>query len=155
MGFEIKVQGLRDFAYTEGLHRPRDPEIYRSPLALFRESPKPNRAQRGGLLARKDVVFSESFVGYSAHGHPQGEALVRYLQLLSYSDIFLFCVLMTSAKFGIERDAGLKEDVDSFPFIPFESLTADQCNSLLGLSTRLIAGENPWEEIDVFFYFAF
>lgn len=151
VGFEIDVQRLRDFVYSDGLHSPRNPAIYHAPLVLFRESPKLERTHRGGLLARDEVVYSESFTGYSADGHPQGEALVRYVQLLSYSDIFLFYLLMTSAKFGIERDAGLKEDVDLFPLIPFELLTKDQRSHLLSLSSHLIAGENPWDEIDTFF----
>lgn len=151
VGFEIDVSRLRDFAYPEGLHSPRDPAIYLSPLMLFRESPKPDRTKRGGLLARDEVVYNESFTGYSAAGHAHGEVLVRYLHLLSYSDIFLFYLLMTSAKFGVERDAGLKEDIDLFPFIPFESLTKGQRERVSAFSGRLIDGENPWEEIDVLF----
>lgn len=150
-GFEIDVSQLRDFAYTDGLYRPRDPAIYQAPLVLFRESPKLERVQRGGLLARKEVVYSESFTGYSAAGHPQGEALVRYLQLLSYSDLFLFYLLMTSAKFGVERDAGLKEDVDRFPFIPYESLSSKQRQTVAVVSNDLVAGKKPWDAIDTFF----
>ncbi|OHC66721.1 MAG: hypothetical protein A2040_15590 [Rhodocyclales bacterium GWA2_65_19] len=150
-GFEIDVSSLRDFAYPEGLHRPRDPAIYLPPLVLLRQSPKLDRAKRGGLLARGEVVYSESFIGYSAAGHPQGEALARYVQLLSHSDVFLFYLLMTSAQFGIERDAGLKEDIDRFPFIPFESLTESQREYLPVLSAHLIEGKNPWDAIDAFF----
>lgn len=150
VGFEIDVAQLRPFDYPK-LHSPRDPAIYQPPLALLRESPKQDRAKRGGLLSRGEVVYRESFIGYSAAGHPQGEALARYVQLLSHSDVFLFYLLMTSAKFGIERDASLKEDVDLFPFISFESLTKPQRERVSALSTRLIAGENPWEDIDAFF----
>lgn len=151
VGFEIDVSRLRDFAYPEGLHRPRDPAIYLPPLVLLRQSPKLDRGKRGGLLACSEVVFSESFIGYSAAGHPQGEALARYVQLLSYSDIFLFYLLMTSAQFGIERDAGLKEDIDRFPSVPFESLTESQREHLPVLSAHLIDNKNPWGDIDAFF----
>lgn len=151
VGFEIDAQGLRDFTYAEGLHSPRDPAIYLPPMVLFREAPKFERAQRGGLLAREEVVFSESFIGYSAAGHPQGEALARYLQLLSYSDLFSFYLLMTSTKFGVERDAGQKEDTDRFPFIPYESLTGEQRQTVAVISNDLVDGKHPWEAIDTFF----
>lgn len=150
-GFQIDVPRLRDFAYADGLHSPRDPDIYRPPLVLFRESPKLDRVQRGGLLALDEVVYRESYVGYSAASHPEGEALVRYLQLFSYSELFLYYLLMTSSKFGIERDANLKEDIDGFPFVPLDCLSPQQRTQLPKLSAALVAGDCPWEAIDGFF----
>ena len=68
---------------------------------------------------------------------------MRYLHLLSYSDIFLFYLLMTSAKFGVERDAGLKEDIDLFPFIPFESLALQRAARVLTEPERVGAKALP------------
>ena len=149
-GFEIDVDRLREFDLP-GVHRARREEIYRAPLTLLRESPKYERDLRGGLLCRRNLAYSESFIGYSAAGHTDGDALARYLQILSYSDIFLYGVLMTSSKFGVERKAILKEDIDDFPIIAFESLTPTQRHTVESLSVRLIAGDNPWDDIDAFF----
>jgi len=149
VGYQIDIDRLRDFNYP-GLHSDRDPDIYLGPLALLRESPKFDRKQRGGLLACGEVVYSESFVGYSTANYVRGGALARYLQLLSYSDVFLYCLLMTSSKFGVERDSILKEDIDLFPIVPFETLSQKQCEQLSALSASLIAGESPWDDIDTF-----
>ena len=149
-GFEIDVDRLRDFDLL-GVHRSREEGIYRGPLFLMRESPKFERIQRGGLLCLGDLAYCRSYTGYSAAGHPFGTELVRYLQLLSYSDVFLYDILMTSSKFGVERDSMLKEDVDGFPIIAFESLTPAQRQAVKALSARLIAGESPWDDIDAFF----
>jgi hypothetical protein len=149
-GFEVDIDELRDFDIP-GLHSVRREEIYHAPLVLLRESPKYERKQWGGLLCRNDLAYSESFIGFSARGHRDGEALVRYIQLLSYSSIYLYVLLMTSSKFGVERDATLNEDFYDFPVVVFESLTREQCRTVDALSARLIAGEHPWDDIDAFF----
>ncbi|MCC7312441.1 MAG: N-6 DNA methylase [Sulfuritalea sp.] len=149
-GFEVDIDKLRNFDIP-GLHSVRREEIYRAPLVLLRESPKYERQQWGGLLCRNDLAYSESFIGFSAKDHTDGEALARYLQLLSYSTIYLYVLLMTSSKFGVERDATLNEDFYRFPIIVFESLTPKQRHIVASLSARLIAGENPWGDIDTFF----
>lgn len=150
--YEVDIARLRDFAYAdEGLYRAHNPEIYLPPLVLFRKSPKLARTRRGGLLARGEVVYSESFIGYSAAGHPDGEALVRYLQLASYSDLFLYFLLMTSSSFGIERDASVKGEIDAFPLVPLDALSDGQRTRMLALSASLVAGSEPWDDIDAFF----
>lgn len=148
-GLQLNINKLPDFNYSV-LHSPRDPDIYRGPMMLFREAPKPERRLRGGILATGDVVFSESFIGYSCAGYPQGELLARYLQLLSYSETFVYAILMMSSKFGVERDSLLKEDIDLFPVIPLDSLNETQRIKISQLSDQLIGGQEPWESIDDF-----
>jgi type I restriction-modification system DNA methylase subunit len=148
-GYQLDISSLPDFNY-EFLHRPRDRRIYDGPLVLFRESPKKERQSRGGLLAMTDVVYRKSFIGYSCATHPNGKLLARYLQLISYSDVFIFVALMFSSKFGVERDSVQKEDVDQFPIIPLEKLDHQQQLKVAQLSEELINGQNPWNEIDEF-----
>lgn len=57
---------------------------------------------------------------------------------------------MTSSQYGAERETLLKEDVDSFPVIPFEKLSQNQLNEMTLLSQQLIDGKEPWFEIDNF-----
>jgi hypothetical protein len=71
------------------------------------------------------VAYSESFFGFSACGHPEGKALVRYLRFLLDGPLFHWFALVTSSKYGIERDVVLLEDVERFPIIPFESIPPD------------------------------
>ena len=133
----------------------RDPDelrVYRGPLALVKESPGSNRENGWALLCLKDLAYSESFYGYSAAGHENGETLVRYLQLFVHSQVWLHYALITSAKLGVERPNLDKADLDDCPIIPFERLTEDQCKEVLQLSKHLIAEEKGvFADIDAFF----
>lgn len=136
-----------DLAY---LYRPYERESFSAPLVLFRESPKKRRDQRGAIVSFEDVVYRETFFGYSCAGHPHPELLAQYLQLISLSDIFIYWTLMTSSKFGIERDAILKEDVDAFPIVPLEKLSSSQLEEISRMSTDLYKDTLDWTAIDNF-----
>lgn len=138
----------------ERLHTPRDPSIYRAPLLVVRESFKEDRDRGCGILALRDLAYSESFFGYSAQGYRKGdpEDLIRYLYVLTYSNLFYYIALLSSSKFGIERDAFLKEDVDQFPMVPFESLSSEQVQGLRNLSKSIAHGNCPWADVDNWVY---
>lgn len=125
-------------------------EVFSAPLLLFRESPKKYRGQRGAIVSYDDLVYRETFFGYSCAGHPRPELLAKYLQLVSLSEVFTYWMLMTSSKYGIERDAILKEDVDAFPIIPFESLSNAQVEEISRLSEELYIGSMNWLDLDKF-----
>lgn len=148
--YEIDLESARTFKHPY-IHRRCDPNIFSGPLLLLR-SPKSNRKARGALLAFGDLAYSETFIGYSTAGHGEAKALARYLQLLTFSDIFLYGLLMTSSKFGAEREAILKEEIEAFPFIPLEALNGEQCKHLEILSRHLVADDQPWDDIDQFFF---
>lgn len=127
VGLHIRQEDLPVFTQRM-LHTPRRKERYASPMALFNES----LGNRHGIRCRvvlgtEPVAFTESYIGFSAHGHPMAENLIKYLLLLGNSDLFIYWMLMTSPKFGVERDSALKQDIESFPVIPLESMdTTDQ-----------------------------
>lgn len=130
------------------LQWPRAPEIYRGPLLLLRESPNPERTLRGALFAATDVAYRESFIGLSAHGKPQLARLIDLIYVVSYSDLFLYHQLLTSPKFGVERDSSLQKDLLDFPLVQEEALTAEQRQKLRGVAARLRNGEVDWAELD-------
>jgi len=144
----------RDTVFRHRL-RKRDKDnlrVYRGPLALVKESPGPNRAEGWALICLEDLAYNQSFYGYSAAGHSQGELLVRYLQLFVHSQTWLHYALLTSAKLGVERPNLYKEDLDDCPIIPFDRLTDDQREEVANLSKRLVEGETQvFAEIDAFF----
>ncbi len=133
----IESQRLPRFR-EKRLQWPRDPLIYRGPLALVRKSP--TKGERS-LCCFDDLVYCESYYGYSAFGHPEGKLLVRYLTLLIQSDFFLWYVLVTSSEFGVERDAIHKIEVDSFPFRPLEDLPEDLRREIEPLSESFFLNE--------------
>lgn len=142
------------------LRRIKKAGFFTPPFVLFPES-LGDRNSGGVLLALGELVFSESYYGYSTAPNvlnraksklssQHSEDLAHYLYVLGYSSLFQYVVLMTSSKFGVERDAMLKEDVDDFPLLPLEGLTADNLTSVRALSREIAAGRKPWEKVDAF-----
>ncbi len=148
--FAVNANTLKIKFDRHTLHRPRKIEIYHGPLMIIPES-IPESPDRGcGLIAVGDVAYRESFTGYSAFGFKGGnpESLARYLHVLTYSKLFQYRILMSSAKFGVERDAIQKEDVDDFPIIPFEKLDPQTVDRLQTLSKAIAEEQLPWREVD-------
>lgn len=125
------------------LHRPGKERLYRGPLLLVRESPPFDRQQGRGLVSCDDIVFNESFYGFSARGHDDGSLLVRYLLLIIHSQVFLWYLLMTSGKFGVEREAIQKDDVETLPVAPLESLSQQSRDRIIPIFESLVA-EDPF-----------
>lgn len=130
------------------LHRPRDPEIYKGPLLILRSTMRPDRDHGCGIYSAQEILFNESFYGYSGHGHYRGEDVIRYLYILSYSQLLYYTVLVTSAKFGFEREIFYKEDFDQFPLVPLENLSENQIKQMRELSEEIMGGKRPWAKVD-------
>lgn len=146
--FAVDIGELPTFS-SSFVHRPRSAQSYKSPLVLFPAAVRSNRDQGGALLAREDVLFSESFIGYSCNGYKHDAlGLAKYLYVISYSSLFTYRALMASSQFGVERDALLKEDIDQFPVIPFEELGSSDRRMAEYLADRIEVGVCPWSEID-------
>jgi hypothetical protein len=133
------------------LVRPRDPQIYRGPLVLVKVSPGERRENGRALLAFTDIAYNESFHGYSAAGHAEGELLVRFVHLFVHSNIWVFYALATSPEFGAERRKLQKGDLDHCPVVPLSLLSSDQKREIVRLSKSLTDGRDVFSEIDEFF----
>lgn len=148
--FGVNADTLTQRFNRRTLHRPRNIEIYRGPLTIIPES-IPERPDQGcGLISLGDVAYTESYTGYSTFGFKDGspEILARYFHVLTYSKLFQFHALMSSAKFGVERDTIQKEDVDDFPIIPFANLNPTTLDRLQALSEAIANDQSPWHEVD-------
>ncbi|WP_020469795.1 HsdM family class I SAM-dependent methyltransferase [Zavarzinella formosa] len=131
---------------------PRRSTIYDPPLALVKQSPGEERESGRAVLSFERVAYHETFNGYSACGHADGELLARYLHLFVHSNIWVYYLLATSPEFGAERRRSRKADLENCPIIPLESLKEDQRKELTRLSESLTVGTDiPWSDIDAFF----
>ena len=132
-------------------YRPKDADIYKGPLVLFRQAPKFERDERGALICDFDVAYKRSYVGYSfARLLPfdRARSYANYVFVLSYSNLFLYYSLLTSSQFGVERDALLKEDIDRFPVIRYEVLTAAQKRAVQECASMLRTSVADWYLLD-------
>jgi len=133
---------------VRGLHRPRNPEIYKAPLLLIRKGSRADRERGRALVSNSDVAYCESYYGYSAARHPEGEFLVRYLLVLVHSLLFEYVSLMSSGEFGIKRDVLQVLDIARFPFIPPEELGQSQREPIATCAAKLLANQPDWPELD-------
>ncbi|MDH2384728.1 N-6 DNA methylase [Bradyrhizobium sp. CER78] len=104
------------------IHDPRPLEIFRGPLLLVRESPPVRNGRMKVSLAESDIVYSQSFHGYSAQAHPERLTFSKYIALLIGSKVALWRALLTSGRFGFEREVVEKFIIDEIPIKPFEEL---------------------------------
>ncbi len=156
--FQVHPDDLPPFR-RDTLHRTRFAKknkdklrVYRGPMTLIKEALGRDRSEGWAWLSFDDLVYNQSFYGYSGAGHENGELLVRYLQLFAHSQLWLHHALLTSAKLGFERPNIYKEDLDECLFFPLERLTDQQRGQLLSLSKRLLRADNSvFADIDTFF----
>ena len=141
---EVDPTTLPTFPHAT-LHRPRDRVIYDGPLLLVREAVR--KDSRRIHVCAESVAFSESFYGLSFSGVDDGLRVARYLALVMHSPLFAWYTLMTSGKFGVEREAWLKTDLERFPVVPFASLVPAQRAEVDAFFARLAADELPSAEL--------
>jgi hypothetical protein len=137
--------------YRAKILRPRDRDIYRSPLVLVKQSPGTDRTRGFGYLAFDDLAYISSYYGYSTHGYPEAELLARYLHLLLHSSVWLHFGLITGVQFGAERNKLQKQSIDDFPIVGLDKLMKIQKEQVNELSRQLVSGGDVFTEIDRFF----
>lgn len=142
----VPIEALERFTPTT-VHRRRDRRQYRAPLVLLREAPSTRPHRPLATISLKDVAYSRSFVGFSLADSPQAELHATYLSTLFNSPLFMYYILLTSAKFGCERSTFQKDDADRFPIPPLGRLSGELRASLQGIHRALLAGEPNLEEL--------
>jgi hypothetical protein len=149
--FHVRPRELHTFQRPTACF-PRERGLYKQPLVLVKGFVSIARIEGRSWLALEDVAFNESFHGFSGFGHTEGGPLVRYVQLLTHSDLWMHYALLTSPKLGAERRQFYKEDLERFPIIPWDRLSSEQRATALKLSERLIAEDlSVFPDIDSFF----
>lgn len=74
----------------------------------------------------QDIVFNESWYGFSSKGAAEASLLTRYLALVLGSRVALWISLITSGEFGFEREVVEKSILEEVAIPPFESLAQDR-----------------------------
>lgn len=144
----VATQSLREFGQSR-VHRSRPRELFRGPLLILQKSPPADLGRIRVAVSKRDVVFNETYYGYSAHKHPDGLALVQYLAMLLSSKPALWLALITSGEFGFERDVIEKSTIDQIVVPPFGDFTSADRGKIDGLFDSLTKGSaDAWQNID-------
>ena len=143
----IDGNGLKPFSQRY-VHRVRPSEFFTGPLVIVHKSPPAATSRIGVAISEKDVVFNETFYGYSPSNHPHASSLVRYLALIFGSKLAIWMSLVTSGEFGFEREVIEKATLNRIPIPDFDATTPNQRQEVVDMFERLRTGEATWEDVD-------
>ncbi|MGA3005001.1 MAG: N-6 DNA methylase [Acetobacteraceae bacterium] len=145
----IETDGLPLF-HAERVHRGRARTIFQAPVLVVHKSPPAEKMRIQVGLAMSDVVFDQSYYGYSAKSHPDGARLLRFLSLVIGSMPALWLTLLTSGEFGFERDSIEKSTIDGILVPDFDVLSQEELNQIDVLFESLDSSndEATWAQVD-------
>lgn len=147
--YVVHQDSLIDWQYAPPkLQWPRNRDTYRAPLLLFRKAAKLSVQERGALLCSFDVAYSESFYGLSLKNAKSADDLTAYLYVLSYSSLFVYYQLMTSSKFGVERETFYKEDYENCPVLRWSEIKQEHQQEIRQVARLIEQGKEPWDAVD-------
>lgn len=131
------------------LLRPRARTLYRAPLVIVKESIPADRTRSRAAISHRDLFFCESYHGWSCAAAADPELLASWLLLLFNSDIVRYVALLTSSRYGVERDAVLLEDLERTPVPSLDTLAPADRDLVRDLAKRLAhEAKAPWADID-------
>ena len=110
----------------ETIRNKRRVEIYQGPILLVHQSPPIESMRFKALVSKGNLLYNNSYYGYSAKGHPNGFQLVKYLCLILSSNIAIWQALMTCGIFGVERNVIEKIELDNIMVPDFKMLSKSQ-----------------------------
>jgi hypothetical protein len=128
--------------------------LYQAPLLIIPQTPGETREEpKAFLSSTKPLCFSQSYYGYSAHGHEDGKLLTAMLYLVTHSLLFQHFCLAHSSRIGASYRTVVKEDLEAFPFPNPAKLTETKRRRILMLAEGLeTLTTRQWDEIDDFVF---
>jgi len=146
----IKPENLNPFQ-ADRIHDPRPIDIFKGPLLIVHESPPHWHERMGVSVSMQDVVYNQSYHGYSTREHPDSALLAQYLALVIGSNVSLWTALLTSGRFGFERHVVEKLTIDAILLPPLEELDVQNRNRIRPLFEQVAAADDTqaWAEVDV------
>lgn len=130
------------------VHDPRDARLFDAPIVVVHQSPPADRGRIRVAVANERVAYNESFYGYCPGRFAGGEVFVRYLSLVIGSKFALWFALMTSGKFGFEREVIEKAAIDRMPLPDFNALSTKQRADAVCLFDDVVASRRSWDDVD-------
>ncbi len=126
-------------------------EIYQGPLLIVHQSPPAELKRFRAFVSEGNLRYNNSYVGYSAKGHPNSLQLVKFLHLIFNSKFMIWQALMTCGKFGIERTSVEKIELDNMLIPNFNKLSTSQLDTIEQFFEKLNSNQfrdSDLEELD-------
>lgn len=139
---------LLDVFSSDRVHRSRSTDLFTHPILIVHKSPPARTGRIGVAISESDVVFNETFYGYSPIGYSDASTLVRYLALVLGSKLALWMALITSGEFGFEREVIEKATLDRIPIPDFRRLEQSRLDQIKSLFETLQSDAGSWDEVD-------
>lgn len=148
-GILIDEEKLKNFE-QERIHDPRSRELFLAPIIIIHESLTVSTARIKVAIAESNLIFNQSYHGFSTIGHPNEQILAYYLALILSSNLAVWWALITSGRFGFEREVVEKFTIENIPIVPFESLNADALARIDELFNAIVRDDSPenWAKVD-------
>lgn len=143
----LDTQALSHFT-LDRVHRKRSPDIFSGPLLVVHKSPPAEAGRIRVAVSDPDLVYNETYYGYSTRPHPHAALLARYMALVLGSRFVTWLALVTSGEFGFEREVIEKATLDRTPLPDFDRLDASQREEMQELFESLNSGEASWQDVD-------
>jgi hypothetical protein len=139
---------LLDTFSLDRIHDPRSIDLFAGPVVVVHKSPPAATGRIGVALSENQVIFTESFYGYSPHAHSAANTLARYLTLVLGSKLAVWMALVTSGEFGFEREVIEKATLDRIPLPDFRKFERTRRSEIETLFRRLQSGTASWNDVD-------
>lgn len=143
----IDTDQLPSFQHDR-MHDPRDARLFQAPIAVVHQSPPAERGRIRVGVADEPVAYNESYYGYCPAEAPDAGLFVRYLALVIGSRFALWFALVTSGKFGFERDVIEKAALDRIPLPDFRTLSRERRKEAASLFEDVVHSKRSWDEVD-------
>jgi hypothetical protein len=145
----INHSKLKKFSQKR-IHDPRPRSLFKGPLLLVHQSRTSEAGRIRVAISDEDIVYNETYFGYSSSGHEEAGLLVRYIALIIGSKPAYWYALMSSGKFGFERRVIEKITIDKMPIIPIEDLKSNSKNQIMDFFDDLTQEESEenWQKVD-------
>ena len=92
-----------DFFSHERIHDPRSRDLFAGPLIIVHKSPPASTGRIRVLISEEDLVFNETFYGYSPRTHGEAGLLVRYIALVLGSKL-VTCLHLSPAANSVSKE---------------------------------------------------
>lgn len=148
-GILVNKEKLKDFEQKR-IHDPRSRDLFLAPIIIIHESLTVPNARIKVAIAEPNLIFNQSYHGFSTLGHPNEQILARYLALVLSSNLAVWWALITSGRFGFEREVVEKFTIENIPIVPFESLNDRALAKIDGLFDAIVQDDIPenWTKVD-------